>query len=99
MKSSDKAHEDLIGRLQEPREGIHENGEEELKSWDTLWEQCQEAAKALAAVSSAKLPTNEVAMMRGWVEAAHEAHDKWLSSYYDERKLDKAIEADTFPLK
>jgi len=35
--------------LREPRAGIHEDGTEELKSWDTLYAQCLAAATAMAA--------------------------------------------------
>jgi hypothetical protein len=38
----------LIANLREPRQGIHEDGTEELKTWEQLWEQCQEAAEALS---------------------------------------------------
>src|SRR5258708_30541329 len=34
----------MVKRLHEPRQGIHENGEEEMKTWEQLWEQCQDAA-------------------------------------------------------
>lgn len=38
----------LIERLQEPRAGVHEDGTEELKTWETLFAQCRDAADALA---------------------------------------------------
>lgn len=41
--------EKLIADLEEPRLGIHEDGTEELKTWEQLWDQCQAAAKALRA--------------------------------------------------
>ena len=36
--------------LREPRAGIHENGEEEMKSWDTLYAQCLWAADRIEAL-------------------------------------------------
>ena len=38
---------DFINQLLEPRAGVHEDGTEELKSWEVMWEQCQEAARRL----------------------------------------------------
>jgi hypothetical protein len=42
----------LIERLREPRAGIHEDSQEELKSWQTLFNQCLEAAAMLARLSA-----------------------------------------------
>ena len=34
-----------------------------------------------------------------WISLAHEEQEEQLADYYDDRKLDKAIHADTFPSK
>lgn len=66
----------LLVDLREPREGIHEDGTEELKSWDTLWDQCQKAADELErlAPSADKSSTagiiDPVVVPRAWIEAA-----------------------------
>lgn len=51
-QGNDKERDSLIADLREPRLGIHEDGTEELKTWDQLWEQCQRAADALAMCSA-----------------------------------------------
>ena len=44
----------LIADLGEPRLGIHEDGTEELKTWEQLWDQCQQAAAALASMQTSE---------------------------------------------
>lgn len=39
--------------LEEPRQGIHEDGTEELKTWDQLWEENQLAAAEIRRLTSA----------------------------------------------
>lgn len=41
----------FIAELREPRQGIHEDGTEEMKTWDQLWEQCQRAAREIESLS------------------------------------------------
>lgn len=47
LREVSKPDDALVARLIEPRAGIHEDGTEELKSWETLYEQCREAAAAI----------------------------------------------------
>lgn len=47
----------LLADLEEPRLGIHEDGTEELKTWEALWQQCQDAAAALRELASARSET------------------------------------------
>lgn len=47
VNAHDDKHYKLIADLEEPRVGIHEDGTEELKTWEQLFELCKAAAHAL----------------------------------------------------
>ena len=71
--------------LREPRAGVHEDGTEELKSWDALYAQCLAAADAWEATlrdlrdSSAQivLDNETVSALRTRLEAAEKDLKFW----------------------
>lgn len=57
---------ELVLQLQEPRLGVHEDGTEELKTWEQLFKQCQDAARALSTLPSATRLTIPGCMAKRW---------------------------------
>jgi hypothetical protein len=69
--------------LREPRAGVHEDGTEEMKSWETLYEQCVWAADRIEALT--RLLAERTT--EGAIEGCDCGNCEW------ERRVDAAIAA------
>lgn len=74
----------FIAALKEPRQGVHADGTEEMKTWEQLWEQCQRAASEITSLREQLQDmqkeireTARDAYAEGQWQAREESNDRW----------------------